>query len=188
MTAMRRITARPFSKRERAILVAELREGRGIEDIAVKLRRTPEQVRRLIAGMQDEVRLRREATERRSRIGEHKAPAAQRGNRTHATNPGGPTPPAAALIDRERREAAKEKLDLTGQLMGDPPPGYSALDALARRRSEAEAASGQRVNSIVRAPDPRPETGSSAHARMRRGTATALDGDSAVSHRSEHAR
>ena len=40
--------------------------------------------------------------------------------------------PNAAIIDRERRERARENASLTAQLLGDPAPGYSALD---RRRS-----------------------------------------------------
>lgn len=33
-----------------------------------------------------------------------------------------------ALAERARRKAAEEGMSLTGILLGDPPPGYSALD------------------------------------------------------------
>jgi hypothetical protein len=42
-------------------------------------------------------------------------------------------PPHAVLFDRERRIEARERQTLTGQLFGDPAPGFSALD----RRSAA---------------------------------------------------
>lgn len=40
----------------------------------------------------------------------------------------------AQIIDRERREQARERASITAQIFGDPPPGYSALD---RRRQHA---------------------------------------------------
>lgn len=36
--------------------------------------------------------------------------------------------PNAAVIDRERRDAARDRQSITGSVFGDPPPGYSALD------------------------------------------------------------
>jgi hypothetical protein len=42
--------------------------------------------------------------------------------------------PNAALIDRERRERARDAASLTTRTFGDPPPGFSALD---RRRASA---------------------------------------------------
>jgi hypothetical protein len=35
---------------------------------------------------------------------------------------------SAALLDRALRQTMKETQSLTGRLMGDPPPGWSALD------------------------------------------------------------
>lgn len=43
-------------------------------------------------------------------------------------------PSPKALADRERRVALGPRADLTGRLLGDPPPGRSALE----RRLEAE--------------------------------------------------
>lgn len=37
-------------------------------------------------------------------------------------------PSNKAVIDAERREAALAARSLTGSILGDPPPGYSALD------------------------------------------------------------
>lgn len=37
-------------------------------------------------------------------------------------------PSPRALADRERRMAMGEQRDLTGRMLGDPPPGRSALD------------------------------------------------------------
>jgi transposase len=42
-------------------------------------------------------------------------------------------PPHAVLVDRERRIAARNRQTLTGELFGDPPPGFSMLD---RRSAE----------------------------------------------------
>ncbi|WP_445222234.1 hypothetical protein ACKWRH_21505 [Bradyrhizobium sp. Pa8] len=39
---------------------------------------------------------------------------------------GGPSEQAYAEL--ERRSAAKDRRDLTASVLGDPPPGYSALD------------------------------------------------------------
>jgi len=46
----------------------------------------------------------------------------------------GQKPSKRALADLERRNAMGERSDLTGRLLGDPPPGRSALD----RKLEAE--------------------------------------------------
>ena len=49
-----------------------------------------------------------------------------------------------ALADRERRMALGPRADLTGRMLGDPPPGRSALDQRledARRRAEVIEAS-----------------------------------------------
>jgi len=35
---------------------------------------------------------------------------------------------SAALLDRVLRQTMRETQSLTGRLMGDPPPGWSALD------------------------------------------------------------
>lgn len=43
-------------------------------------------------------------------------------------------PSRKALADLERRRALGDREDLTGRLLGDPPPGRSALD----RKREAE--------------------------------------------------
>lgn len=43
-------------------------------------------------------------------------------------------PSRAALADLERRQALGPRQDITGRLLGDPPPGRSALD----RKREAE--------------------------------------------------
>jgi hypothetical protein len=43
-------------------------------------------------------------------------------------------PSPQALADRARRRALGERQDLTGRMLGDPPPGRSALD----RKLEAE--------------------------------------------------
>jgi hypothetical protein len=46
-----------------------------------------------------------------------------------ATPPGPEEPPdPKALADRARREALGPRADLTGRLVGDPPPGRSALE------------------------------------------------------------
>lgn len=45
-----------------------------------------------------------------------------------------PTIPVAADVIAERDRRLQVERDLTGQLMGDPPPGYSALDQ--RRTTE----------------------------------------------------
>jgi hypothetical protein len=44
-------------------------------------------------------------------------------------------PSPKALADLARRRALGERTDVTGRLLGDPPPGRSALD----RKREAEA-------------------------------------------------
>jgi hypothetical protein len=36
----------------------------------------------------------------------------------------------AATIAASKREEARDRLDLTGRIFGDPPPGYSALDRM----------------------------------------------------------
>jgi hypothetical protein len=59
----------------------------------------------------------------------YSAERAKRGYR-----PQSQTVPNAALIDRERRERARDAASITAQIFGDPPPGYSALD---RRRASA---------------------------------------------------
>lgn len=41
--------------------------------------------------------------------------------------------PNSALIDREKRRAAKMMQDFTGITFGDPPPGFSALDRMKGR-------------------------------------------------------
>ena len=46
-----------------------------------------------------------------------------------------------ALADLERRRALGPRADLTGQLLGDPPPGRSALDR--KREAEEREAAGQ---------------------------------------------
>lgn len=43
-------------------------------------------------------------------------------------------PDPRALADRERRKALGPRADLTGRLLGDPPPGRSALE----KKLEAE--------------------------------------------------
>jgi hypothetical protein len=43
-------------------------------------------------------------------------------------------PSPKALADLKRRQAMGERPDLTGRMLGDPPPGRSALD----RKLEAE--------------------------------------------------
>lgn len=51
------------------------------------------------------------------------------------------TPSPRALADLERRKALGPRPDLTGRLMGDPPPGRSALDKkLEAERRAAEGA------------------------------------------------
>jgi hypothetical protein len=44
-------------------------------------------------------------------------------------------PSAAALADLARRQAIPDTRDNTGRLLGDPPPGRSALD---RKRAKME--------------------------------------------------
>lgn len=50
-------------------------------------------------------------------------------------------PSRKALADLERRKAMGERSDLTGRLLGDPPPGRSALEKKieAERRAAAPA-------------------------------------------------
>ena len=38
--------------------------------------------------------------------------------------------PRANEAERQRRLDARARLDLTGRVLGDPPPGYSALDKI----------------------------------------------------------
>jgi len=38
--------------------------------------------------------------------------------------------PVPVLLERERRFDAALSMDLTARMLGDPPPGYSALDRL----------------------------------------------------------
>ena len=48
-------------------------------------------------------------------------------------------PNPKALADRERRSRIPDTRDLTGRLLGDPPPGRSALDRkLAAARGEVQ--------------------------------------------------
>lgn len=42
--------------------------------------------------------------------------------------------PNSALLERERRNEARKRQDLSGQCFGDPPPGFSELD---KRRARA---------------------------------------------------
>jgi hypothetical protein len=49
---------------------------------------------------------------------------------------GGEKPSPKALEDLARRKALGDRADLTGRLLGDPPPGRSALD----RKREARLA------------------------------------------------
>lgn len=51
-------------------------------------------------------------------------------------------PSRRALADRAMREALPDTRDITGKLVGDPPPGRSALDKKreAERRAAAKAA------------------------------------------------
>jgi hypothetical protein len=52
-------------------------------------------------------------------------------------------PSPKALADLKRRQAMGERSDLTGRMLGDPPPGRSALEQkleAERRRAEALAA------------------------------------------------
>ena len=35
--------------------------------------------------------------------------------------------------DKKRRRVLREQQELTGQILGDPPPGYSALDKKVRK-------------------------------------------------------
>jgi hypothetical protein len=53
--------------------------------------------------------------------------------------------PARVLEERERRRAAVLQQDDIAVLMGEPPPGYSALDAHRRAEDEAEAAERERI-------------------------------------------
>jgi hypothetical protein len=46
-------------------------------------------------------------------------------------------PSPKALADLERRRALGDRPDITGRMLGDPPPGRSALDRK-REREEAE--------------------------------------------------
>lgn len=58
----------------------------------------------------------------------------------------GGEPCRQALADLERRKALGPREDLTGRLLGDPPPGRSALDRkleAQRRRVEAIEATKQ---------------------------------------------
>lgn len=49
-------------------------------------------------------------------------------------------PNAKTLADRARRQAMGPRADLTGRLLGDPPPGRSALERkLEEERKRAEA-------------------------------------------------
>jgi hypothetical protein len=45
-------------------------------------------------------------------------------------------PSKEALADRNRRAKMKETRDLTGIVLGDPPPGRSALDAYKAKTAE----------------------------------------------------
>jgi hypothetical protein len=45
---------------------------------------------------------------------------------------------AAALAERERRQAAALRQSITAKLCGDPPPGFSALDKRQRPANLAE--------------------------------------------------
>lgn len=49
---------------------------------------------------------------------------------------GGGVPSREALKDRARRAKLKDTRDLTGILLGDPPPERSALDAYRRKEQE----------------------------------------------------
>jgi hypothetical protein len=136
---------RPFTKREIAIIVAEAEAGRGIDDMAAKLNRPREEVRVQVVAMRDQARRQVEAAAEaarrsRSRVGEFKAPMAMNGHHIRASNTTGPVPPPTALIDRDRRAAARERLDITGLWMGDPPPGYCALDRIRAATLDAESA------------------------------------------------
>lgn len=51
-----------------------------------------------------------------------------------SAGPRGGAVSAQAFEDRERRREARDRQDLTASVLGDPPPGYSALD---RRRAGA---------------------------------------------------
>lgn len=39
-----------------------------------------------------------------------------------------PRKPADVFTDRQLRADARDRMNLTGSILGDPPPGYSALD------------------------------------------------------------
>lgn len=54
-------------------------------------------------------------------------------------------PHPRALADLERRKALGDRPDLTGRMLGDPPPGRSALD---RKRAAEEA---ERLARLARA-------------------------------------
>lgn len=41
-------------------------------------------------------------------------------------------PPNTVIIDRDKREAARDQRSLTQIFFGDPPPGYSALERRGR--------------------------------------------------------
>ena len=47
-------------------------------------------------------------------------------------------PSPKAIADLERRRAMGERQDMTGRLLGDPPPGRSALDQKKLRELEEE--------------------------------------------------
>ena len=53
----------------------------------------------------------------------------------HSSKPKDVQPSAAALADLARRQAIPDTRDTTGRLLGDPPPGRSALD---RKRAKME--------------------------------------------------
>jgi hypothetical protein len=57
-------------------------------------------------------------------------------------------PGAAELKALKARHLRRERPDLTGRILGDPPPGASALDA--KRRAEAEAARPARPAKLAR--------------------------------------
>jgi hypothetical protein len=72
------------------------------------------------------------------------------------------SPSDRELKERAARQAAKERQSSTSILLGEPPPGFSALD---RRRAEAEAAAEASGRSLPRSSN---QTAGALTALMRR--------------------
>lgn len=56
----------------------------------------------------------------------------------HRSKPKDTQPSPKALADLARRKATPDTRDNTGRLLGDPPPGRSALDRRRQRQEHAD--------------------------------------------------